>query len=167
SGWDRGNFSMGRPVREVSTALRKITGTKLNETEVFMTFLDGGEPQRAMERKRFYEVASRWADWWKTNWNKFVDDSAFADARLPAPPEAPPLSRFLTGANVQTSQGEEGMIAAPFEEKGRECCISLALNRTLDLPKNLRATNSGGGSLETISAWAARANVDLLGSKYT
>src|SRR5204863_6397053 len=34
----RDNFSMGRPVREISTALQRITGAHQNETDVFMTF---------------------------------------------------------------------------------------------------------------------------------
>ena len=77
----RRDFDMGRPVREVCGALRKITGTNQNDTSIFSTFLDGGDQQRAMERKAFDEVARRWANWWKDNWSRFVDDPALADVR--------------------------------------------------------------------------------------
>ena len=162
----RRNFDMGRPVREISTALRKITGTNLDEEEIFMMFLDGGQQQRAMERQRFYEVASDWAEWWKTNWNRFVDDPALADARLPAFNQEATSKRFLAGANINTSEGIDGMIVSAIEEGGRHCCLGLSLNRTLDLPKGVAESNTTAISEENVTAWAARAGLDLLGTQY-
>jgi thiol-disulfide isomerase/thioredoxin len=162
----RGGFGMGRPVREVCGALWKITGTKQNDTVIFHTFLDGGEQQRAMERKAFYEVAQRWAEWWKANWNRFVDDPALAEVRLPAPKEEPFLKRFLTGPDIKVSGGESGVIVSPIEGRKARCCLALGLNRTLALPKKLSDTNAGPISLESLSAWAARAGADMVGTQY-
>jgi thiol-disulfide isomerase/thioredoxin len=162
----RRDFGMGRPVREVCGALRKITGTKQSEGAIFSTFLEGGEQQRAMERKAYYADALCWADWWKTNWNRFVDDPALADVRLPAPKEEPSFKRFLTGPNMKESSGESGMIVSPIEKRGPHCCLALGLNRTPDLPKAFLDTNAGPISVEKVSAWAARAGADLLGTQY-
>ena len=162
----RRDFDMGRPVREVCGALRKITGTNQNDTSIFSTFLDGADQQRAMERKAFDEVARRWANWWKDNWSRFVEDPALADVRLPAPKEEPSLKRFLTGPRMKVSGGESGMIVTAIEKGSPKCCLALGLNRTLDLPKELSNTNTGAISIENVSAWAARAGVDLLGTQY-
>jgi peroxiredoxin len=162
----RRDFDMGRPVREVCGALRKITGTNQNDSVIFGTFLDGGEQQRAMERRAYDEVARRWADWWKDNSSRFVDDAALADVHLPAPKEDASLKRFLTGPNIKVSGGEGGMILSAIEKGDPSCCLALGLNRTLDLPKELSNTNSGPISIENASAWAARAGADLLGTQY-
>ncbi len=162
----RRDFNMGRPVRELCGALRKITGTNQNDSAIFSTFLDGGEQQRALQQRAFDEVARRWADWWKANWNQFIDDPALADVGLPAPKEEPSFKRFLTGPNLKVSGGESGMIVSPVEKRSPRCLLALGLNRTLDLPPALADTNTGPVSLETVSAWAARAGADLAGTLY-
>src|SRR5438876_10313456 len=162
----RRDFGMGRPVREVCGALRKITGTNQNDIAIYSTFLDGGEQQRAMERRAFDEVARRWAHWWKENSSRFVEDPALADARLPAPKEEPAFKRFLTGPNMKVSGGESGMIVTALEKGSPNCCLALGLNRTLNLPKELSDTTAGAISIENVSAWAARAGADLLGTQY-
>jgi beta-lactamase regulating signal transducer with metallopeptidase domain/peroxiredoxin len=159
-------FGMGRPVREIGGALRKITGTQLNESGLYFTFLDGGEQQRAMERKIFHDSAQRWADWWKTNWNQFVDDPTLADVHLPALPEKPEPGRFLTGANMKVSEGTDGWVVGAFEEKAGNCCVDLNLGRTPQLPEAFSKTNGPAVSAEIMSAWAARAGADLLGTQY-
>ena len=162
----RRDFGMARPVREIGGALRKIAGTNLNEGAIYLTFLDGGEQQRAMQRKAFYEVARGWADWWQANWNRFGVDQSLADPRLPQPKEQPLFKRFLTGPNIKVSGGESGMIVTPAETRSRHCCLALGLNRLLDLPKELSSTNAGPVAAERVSAWAARAGADLLGTQY-
>src|SRR6266516_2604114 len=162
----RRDFDMGRPVREACGALRKITGTNQNDTSIFSTFLDGGDQQRAMERKAFDEVASRWANWWKDNWSRFVEDPALADVRLPALKEEPSLKRFLTGPSMKVSGGESGMIVTAIEKGSPKCCLALGLNRAMDLAKELSNTNTGAISIENVSSWAARAGADLLGTQY-
>ena len=163
------DFGMGRPVREVGAALRKITGTQLNEGEVFGTFLSGGDQQRAIQRRAFNEVAQNWAAWWKENWKQFVDDPAYAEVGLAAAGEDPSLKRFVTGSNIKASSGNGEMVLGPVEN-GKHCAINLALSRTLDLPEVFRekteATTEGTKAFEEITAWAARSGVDLIGTQY-
>ncbi len=163
---DRRNFDLGRPVREVCGALRNITGTNLSEGDVFMTFLEGGEQQRAIEREAYYKVALAWADWWKTNWNRFVDEPSLADIHLPALKQEPSSKRFLTGPDIKASEGVQGAILTPVEPGAKRCALTLSLNRMLDIPSGILPTNSTTNLLEQVIPWAARAGVDLLGSQF-
>jgi beta-lactamase regulating signal transducer with metallopeptidase domain/thiol-disulfide isomerase/thioredoxin len=161
-------FGIGRPVREICGALAKITGTHVHEQDIYQLFLDGGEPQRAAERKAFHDVASRWADWWKANHQRFVSDPALADAGLPpleaSEPAAAP-SRILTGPNVKTSEGAEDMMLAPFES-GSNCCLTFTLNRLQDLPHPRAGASGPKASPEDALARAAAAGADVLGAEY-
>jgi hypothetical protein len=162
---DRRTFSMGRPVREVAAALRKITGTRLNESELFQTFLEGGRTQRATERKAYYDVARHWADWWEGRANAFVDDPSLAAVNLPPLKQESPQQRFLAGPGVKVSAGMAGMLVSPVEGRTR-CGLQLVLNRSVDLPQSLFQTNSTTVWLDQVTAWAARAGVDVLGDEY-
>lgn len=159
----RGGFGMGRPVREICIALQRITGTHQNESNIFSTFLQGGEQQRQLARQAFYEVARRWADWWNNNWNQFVDDPSLAEVKLSAPSETPGPKRFLTGPNVKTTGGREGVIVGPIEEHASNSSLTLSVNRFNLGPET---SNAAPASLENITVWAARAGADVLGTQY-
>jgi beta-lactamase regulating signal transducer with metallopeptidase domain/thiol-disulfide isomerase/thioredoxin len=161
---DPTDFAMGRPVREIGGALAKITGTHVDEEAIYSLFLDGGEAQRAAAREAYYQVASRWADWWKANGHRLVPEAAEAEVPLSPPPRATTPSRFPVGPNVRVTEGMEGMVLAPVAS-GQNCGLAPALTRFYNLPPQLAATN-GNVSLENISVWAAKAGVDLLGAQY-
>ena len=165
-GSGRRDFDMGRPVREVCGALHKLTGTNQGDSAILSTFLDGGEQQRALERRAFDDVARRWADWWHNNWKLLVNDPALADVRLPSPKDELSFKRFQAGANLKVSGGESGVIVTPAEKRGPRCFLALGLNRSLSLPDELASTNAGAFSIESASAWAARAGADLMGTQY-
>jgi len=163
----RAVFAMGRPVREICGALAKITGAHVDDGGISFVVLDGGEQQRAAEREAYHAAASRWAGWWKTNCQQFVTDPALAEVSLPPLPavdRTPAPTRFLTGASVKVSEGVGCMIVAPVEA-GQNCCLSLGLNRLDNLPPQLGPTNDAV-PWESITAWAAKTGIDLLGVKY-
>jgi hypothetical protein len=162
---DRRTFSMGRPVREVSAALRKITGTRLNESDLFQAFLQGGRVQRATERKAYYDVAQRWADWWASHAKEFVDDPALAAVNLPPLKQESPQQRFLAGSGVEVTSGMSGIIVSPVQGR-THCGLQLVLNRSVDLPQSFFQTNTTRAWLDQVTAWAARAGVDVLGDEY-
>jgi beta-lactamase regulating signal transducer with metallopeptidase domain len=164
---ENSSFAMDRPVREICGALAKITVAHVDEGEIAFVFLNGGEQQRAAEREAYHAAASRWADWWRTNHLQFVTDSEMGEVSLPALPavdRGPTPTRFLTGTNIKVSEGVGGMILAPVET-GQNCCLSLSLNCSVGLPPQLSTTN-GTAPLENISAWAAKARIDLFGVRY-
>jgi beta-lactamase regulating signal transducer with metallopeptidase domain/peroxiredoxin len=162
-----GSFSMGRPVREICGALAKITGMQLDESDIYSVSLEGGEQQRAVERQAYHKVAGHWADWWRTNYQRFGTDPAMGEISLPTLPALDRVAtpaHFLTGANVKASGGLSCMILAPLET-GQNCCLALSLNRLVNLPPQL-STSNGTVPIETITAWAAKEGVDLLGIRY-
>jgi peroxiredoxin len=159
-------FSMGRPVREICVALGKITGTNQHDSEIFLTFLNGGERQRAMQRRQYDKVARRWVDWWHDNWQRYVQDPALAEIRLPAFLEKVDAGLFLTGSNVKWTYGTGSDTVGAVTEGGRDCFLDLNLGRTLSLPEKLSQPNAPPVSIELASAWAAQAGADLLGTQY-
>lgn len=166
NGFDRGHFSMGRPVREVAAALRKITQTHQTESEVFLTFFEGGLQQRASQRKAYDAVARRWADWWQTHARERVNDPAFAEVNLPAPMEEPVWTRFTTGPKIKVTGGMSGVVVHPLQDGGHGCALALSLNRKISLPPLSTGTNQALPEVEAVAAWAARAGADLLGCLY-
>src|SRR5262249_38559104 len=75
-------------------------------------------------------------------------------------------SRFLTGPNIKASGGQSGVIVTAHEKGSSDCWLALGLNRAVGLPKELSNTNAGAISIENVSAWAARAGADSLGTQY-
>ena len=67
-----GLFSYGRPINEIMPALQKLTGQTIAWNELRFVRLDGGIPQRRVKQALFLKLAQRWADWWRSNWQKFV-----------------------------------------------------------------------------------------------
>jgi beta-lactamase regulating signal transducer with metallopeptidase domain len=72
------DFTFGRPFREITGALHTITGQKFNEDELNFVRLEGGSPQRRIQRQHFQQLAERWATWWIKNRRRFTDDPAYA-----------------------------------------------------------------------------------------
>jgi beta-lactamase regulating signal transducer with metallopeptidase domain len=159
-------FDLGRPVREISGALQKLTGTTLGEQELFFTFLDGGERQRDMQRQLYDRVAQRWADWWKLNWQHFVEDRDLAEVRLPSLKKLMNPGRFRTGPNVKATGGYAEVVISPVEERRKECLLDLDTNRLPNWPKALSGADGKGVSVDVLCAWAAREGVDLIGMEF-
>lgn len=161
-------FDMGRPVREIGGALAKITGTNVNQEEIYSLFLGGGELQRAAERTAFHEVAVRWADWWRINHGHFVLDPALAEVHLPELEAVTPVAtptHFLTGPGIKVSDGSDGEIVAPLVN-GTNCGFNLTLSHDWSLPRSQLAAGGSKLSIEDVRAPAETAGVDVLGDEY-
>ncbi|HUS34692.1 MAG TPA: carboxypeptidase-like regulatory domain-containing protein, partial [Verrucomicrobiae bacterium] len=162
-------FDMARPVREVAASLHKLTRTNLNEAEIFQTFLEGGEPQRAAQRMAYYRVANNWANWWKENAGRFVQDASTNDVELSI--AMPPTSKaqssnqgFLTGPNIKLTGGTSGAVLRPVEY-GTNCALQLTVGRRINLPSELLKTATA--SLRAVEDWAMSAGADLAGGQYS
>lgn len=166
---ERSNFDMARPLREVAASLHKLTGARLNEEEIFMTFLQGGEAQRTVQRRAFYDVAVNWANWWKSNAERFAKDFAPTDLELaiarPAVFEAARSDQFLTGPNVKVTDGSGGNVLSPVEQ-GNNCAMQLALGRRINLPASYLGKGANP-TAEQLLNWAQGADADLLGGYFS
>lgn len=154
-------FGLGRPVREVAATLRKLTGVQQDEAEVFSTFLNGGEPQRALQRKAFWKVARNWADWWKIHSSRFVDEPAFAEVNLPIPQRLPARA---AGGPIKVTEGMSGHVLSPLET-GRDCAFGVGVSRRVEVSKEL-SESAQAGDWGKVSSWAAQAGVDLAGAVF-
>ena len=74
-------FSYERPIREIMSALEKLTGQSLGWRELDSADMKAdGVIQLRRQRTLFLDHARKWADWWSHNWKNFVPEEA--DAQL-------------------------------------------------------------------------------------
>lgn len=164
----RGAIDLGRPVREICTALQKISGATWGEEDLFHTFLEGGSHQRDLKRQLYDRVARRWADWWEANWNRFAADPALAAVRLPPLTLSGQagLGRFPTGPNVKVTEGAANVPLGPVEKQGAGCFLDLDTGRQPGWPEALGDWSQKGASLEALWVWASQEGMDLAGMTY-
>lgn len=164
---ERGYVTLNRPVREISAALHGITRTSNGEEELYHTFLEGDGHQRDLQRQVYDRIAHRWADWWQTNWDRFVADARLAEVALP------PLSlsgelgpgQFPTGPNVKISGGQSNVGMSPVESRGASCFLDLDTGRQPAWPEGLAYSSSTVGQ-QAVWLWAAQEGIDLAAVTY-
>lgn len=169
------HFSFGRPVREISSALRKLTGQKLGEDELNYVFLDGSDRQQRMQRQLYQRVAQRWSEWWEGNWKEQVKDEAFSKVNLHVRKDLENKREFPHGPSARFGQASRGLILqsvrAPDVEAigpfGTRVFLDLDTSRLTGLPERLRAPKGEPERMDEISAWAAREGFDVMGTEYT
>lgn len=165
---DHGYFDMSRPVREISGAIERLTGSTQGEQELFNTFLVGGRQQRDLQRFLYIQVAHRWADWWRTNWSRFSTDPALAEIHLPPLPFIQPgPGRFSGGPDAKVTDGMANVVVGSIEEGNTRCFIDLDTSRCLGWPQMAAAPNTQTISIEDVCAWAGGEGMDLVGVKYS
>ncbi|HEX7861423.1 MAG TPA: redoxin domain-containing protein [Verrucomicrobiae bacterium] len=163
----RDDYDLGRPVREFSAALRVITGVRLGEEAVFHTFLSGGEQQRAVQRVAFEKTAKEWADWWRANGNKLVNNPEPVEIIVSRPSPGAKRNTFLTGPNVKVDGGMSEVILSPAgkseADNRKRNALALAVNRFAKVPAEVWGD---GTNLEKLKVWSAENNIDLIGGIY-
>lgn len=169
------HFSFCRPVREISCALRKLTGQQLGEDELNFVFLDGSDRQQRMQRQLYQRVAQRWTEWWEANWKEQVKDEVFSKVNLHIRKDLENKIAFPHGSTTKFTEGCRGMILqsvrAPDVEAigpfGTRVFLDLDTNRLTGLPERLRAPQGEPERMDEISAWAAREGFDVMATEYT
>jgi hypothetical protein len=165
-------FTFGMPYREITGALHAITGHRFHEDELNFINLDGTPKQRWLQLWLFHGLATRWAIWWKQNWQRFTDDPAYARVSLPPLPEAPPVPSasadqpFPTGDKVRASNGWANVIVGPPQAQDYYRTFKdLDTGREIKWPREL--PDSSKAKADEIAAFAAREGFDLRGIEYT
>jgi hypothetical protein len=162
-----GMYGYGRPVREISGALEKLTGKKHGEEQLYHVFLSGGVQQQLAQRKLYYRCAERWAEWWEANWKEHVDDEAYAKVDLP-PGNDSPTVEFPHGPEFRQGSGMSGYIVeSELAAKARYVFYDLDTGRGLPLPERFRGSADGAARRDAIEAWAADEGFDLMGTEFT
>jgi hypothetical protein len=165
---DEGNeYGFGRPVREIFGALRKLTGKKFDEEELYMVELEGSAAQKQMKRKLFDRTAKKWADWWEQNADKHVSDAAYFKVNLPEPP--PDVAPRFLQPNVHYKTGGGGsnwIMQSIFNPKAQRVFYDFDTGRTSALPKKWRGDKELEKRMDEITAWAAGEGFDVMGTEY-
>jgi hypothetical protein len=169
---DRHNgFSFGRAFREITGALHAITGQRFNEDELNFIHLSGTPKQRWLQGWLYHGLASRWAIWWKLNWRRFTDDTAYSKISLPLLPDAPPVAAisaeqpFPTGDSVHTSGSHGNVIVGPPQaQEYYRTFKDLDTGRETKWPKELPDSAKAKG--DEITTFAANEGFDLRGIEY-
>lgn len=105
------SFTMGRPVREICEALKKITHSDQDDRELYHVTKQGGQLQQWAQRRLYYEHSLRWEKWWKEHWRDFLMNPEFSDANLEPFHEMRPIGDvdlddpFPTGEDVKVGGG--------------------------------------------------------------
>ena len=168
---DGGLFNFGMPYREITGALRALTGRQFGEEELNFVVLDGGPAQRRLRLGYFQRLAARWADWWEGDWRKFTDDPAYSRVNFPpAPPDLPEavpsaVQPFPTGSKVKASSGWSGVIVGPPQRLDYYRTFNdLDTGRDLKWPDALGRPEAA--KPDAVADWSAREGYDLEGVEY-
>jgi hypothetical protein len=162
-----GEYGYGRPIREISGALQKLTGTKHGEEQLYGVFLAGGVQQQLAQRKLYYRCAERWTEWWEANWRKHVEDEIYATVDLPPGDDAPTVE-FPHGPDFRQGSGMSGnIIESERAAKARHVFYDLDTGRGLPLPEQFRELPDDAARRDAIEAWAADEGFDLMGTEFT
>jgi beta-lactamase regulating signal transducer with metallopeptidase domain len=180
-----GNFSYGRPIREIMLTLEMMTGQSHGWNEINFVHLTGAPPQQRIQRTVFVAHAERWADWWAQNWRKYVATESEAQldqtrqsladwrTRLAKVPASSSPSHFPTGPKLIVDEGVWWSFIQSFDESPGDGFLDLDTSRHPNPPQDLLTKPAGShaaGSLATplspdLIAWAEREGVDLVNVK--
>lgn len=168
-------FHFCRPVLEIGSALRKLTGQTHGEFEISTVFLNGGDHQQRQERRLYQRCAQRWTEWWEANWKQHVDDEAFSHVSLYVRKDLESSHEFPHGPGVKFAEPSYGMILQSMHEADAEILrpfgnivfLDLDTHRIGRIPKHLHSPAGTPEKMDEISAWAAREGFDVMGTEYT
>ncbi len=161
-----GSFSYGRPMREITGALVKLTGTTQGEAELRWVYWGGSDEQKHSQRRIFYRYAQRWEHWWEQNWRKHVADEAYAKVRLP-PDDDEPTSAFPHGGDYRWRGVAGGAILeSDAARDAAEVFYDLDTGRHAPLPERFRGLADDASRLDAIQDWAATEGFDLMGTEW-
>jgi hypothetical protein len=165
-------FAFGRPYREIASALHVLTGHKFNEQDLGFVGLAGSPRQRWLQLRLMHQNATRWAVWWKKNWQKFTDDPAYSKVSLPLLPEAPEVAAtpadqpFPTGNHVEASMSTLNNMLGPsqpveYHRTFKDMDTGMEITWPEDLPDASKVKP------EELEAFAEREGYDLRGTEFT
>jgi len=163
------HVGLGMPFREITGALKSLTGHRVNEDELNFVTLMGGPEQRLAQRRIFQRLAERWAVWWLKNRRKFTDDPAYFLVNLPQLPDLGPAGpadrQFPTGDAVKVTGNWANVILGPpqpqpYYRTFGDLDSGLGSKWSEELPPPEKATASD------VSTYAKREGYDLRGIEY-
>ena len=149
------------PVREVFSALHKLTGQDFDDNEVERLILAEGRLSQILQRRVYFRQARLWQAWWEANWNKFTSDPAYEKVHLASADESTaPLTRTLSKTAHLGSN--HTAFVSPLKENGRHVTSYVDLDTgyepkwPADFPRDESRVDQ-----KQLAKWALENGVDL------
>jgi beta-lactamase regulating signal transducer with metallopeptidase domain/5-hydroxyisourate hydrolase-like protein (transthyretin family) len=156
-------FDVGRPVREVFSALHVLTGQDFVDSELHSVSL-GEDPRRQVLQRRIYQrQAQRWQTWWEEHWREFTDDAAYQKVNLAIVDEPLPAAPQTLGPGARFSGGLLHAVLSPAVEENRYAVHFFDLDTGFEpkWPEHI-PRDEAHIDWKQLSAWAEKTGVDLM-----
>jgi beta-lactamase regulating signal transducer with metallopeptidase domain/5-hydroxyisourate hydrolase-like protein (transthyretin family) len=158
-------FDLGRPEREITSALHRLTGQNFDDAAVFCMSLSEDPRRQVFQRRIYGRGAKLWQAWWEKNWRTLTHDAAYQKvdlnvADLILPPAADPQA---LGKTARLCGEMSGAVLSPAIEKGQYAWHFYDLdtgyrpNWPAQVPRNEAARDS-----KKLADWAAESGADLM-----
>ena len=154
------SFSFGRPIREITHAINKLTDHKMNDNEIVSIFLEGGPLQIYLRRKLYYDHTVKWREWWLENYESRGVEMDYVEIELAKfEHERPETINEFTNPNAVATDRRGGWILEGFNSAKEICFYDLDTGRCCKLPAEL----GDNPTEEKVSKWARSEGFDLMG----
>ena len=113
-------FDLGRPEREICSALYTLTKQIMNDVELFGLGRSEDPRRQVLQRRIFVRHAQAWQAWWEAHWRELTDDAAYQKVNLVVVDEVlPPASKTLgPNARIAEHEGWTGAVLSPAIQQG-------------------------------------------------
>jgi hypothetical protein len=155
-------FQFGRPVREVSGALQKLTGQDFDDSELFGLHRSSDPRRQSLQRRLLSRQARRWQAWWEAHWREFTDDAAYQTVNLQEDDLLPPATTHL-GPKARVDESTMGATLSPAIQEGQYTQFFYDLDTgsqprwPAHIPKDEARFDQ-----KQLADWAAASGVDLM-----
>ncbi len=156
-------FDFGRPEREISGALQKLTGQNFDDSELFGLSRSDDPHRQSLQRRLFMRQARRWQTWWEEHWRDFVSDAAYQKVNFPAQDEPIIAAPTVLGPKAHTENHTIGAVLSPAAQEGQytEYFTDLDTGAHPSWPTHI-PRDEGRFDLKQLAAWAEKSGVDLM-----
>ncbi len=156
-------FDLGRPEREISGALLKLTGQTMNDKALFGLSRSEDPRRQVLQRRLYQRQALQWQAWWEMNWQKFTQDPAYQKVNLTVVNEAlPPAPQGLGKSAKLHGEWQGAVLSPPIEENQYGWHFyDLDTGYRPTWPSEIAHTETEATSKQ-ILAWAVEQGVDLI-----
>ena len=156
-------FDLGRPEREISGALLKLTGQTMNDKALFGLSRSEDPRRQVLQRRLHQRQALQWQAWWEMNWQKFTQDPAYQKVNLTVVDEPLPPAPQGLGKSARLHGEWQGAVLSPPVEENQYAWhfYDLDTGYRPTWPSEIPHTETETTSKQ-ILAWAVEQGVDLI-----
>ena len=158
------SYSFGRPVREVTGTIQKLTDHDLQDDQLYSIFKSGTEQQITMRQKLFELQAIKWADWWEANAKNFDVPEEYQTVNLPEFDSMVSVAMIQPDQRIKTrSGGSNWMLESALAPNAKRVFMDFDTSRVSALPAKWK--NLAELPMKEIEEWAMEEGFDMMGTQ--